>query len=185
MYILLSDDKYQMVQDSSKKCTGQCRHNSNPVATLPHAAVVFHMQPFNFVSTPWKIIVPIANHHPTHHHPQSLHTPPTPPPTSIPPNPAPTIKTTTNFTTHPHHPPHYHPLHNPTPPPPPQTPNPPHHPPTPPPHTPSPSPTHPTNPTNTHPKNPLTTHPWIKSWALMPGSPCSNPSVLPLALPGL
>ena len=47
MYLPLSDDKHQMVQDSSKKCTGQCRHNSNPVAMLPHAAVVFHMQPFN------------------------------------------------------------------------------------------------------------------------------------------
>ena len=47
MYILLSDDKHQMVGDSSKKHTGQCRCNSNPVATLPHAAVVFCMQPFN------------------------------------------------------------------------------------------------------------------------------------------
>ena len=47
MYIPLSDDKYQMVRDSSKKRTGQHRHNSNPVATLPHAAVVFPMQPFN------------------------------------------------------------------------------------------------------------------------------------------
>ena len=48
MYIPLSDDKHQMVRDSSKKCTGQCRCNSNPVATLPHAAVVFCMQPFNW-----------------------------------------------------------------------------------------------------------------------------------------
>ena len=40
-----------MVQDSSKKCTGQCGHNSNPVATLPHAAVVFRLQPFNITST--------------------------------------------------------------------------------------------------------------------------------------
>ena len=47
MYIPLSDDKHQMVQDSSKKCTGQRGCNSNPVATLPHAAVVFRMQPFN------------------------------------------------------------------------------------------------------------------------------------------
>ena len=47
MYILLSDDTHQIVQDSSKKCTGQCGHNSNPVAMLPHAAVVFRMQPFN------------------------------------------------------------------------------------------------------------------------------------------
>ena len=47
MYILLSDDKHQMVQDSSEKCTSQCGCNSNPVATLPHAAVVFCMQPFN------------------------------------------------------------------------------------------------------------------------------------------
>ena len=47
MYIPLSDDKHQLVRDSSKKCTGQCRHNSNPVAMLPHAAVVFPMQPFN------------------------------------------------------------------------------------------------------------------------------------------
>ena len=49
MYIPLSDDKHQMVRDSSKKCTGQCKHNSNPVATLPHATVVFCMQPFNFI----------------------------------------------------------------------------------------------------------------------------------------
>ena len=110
---------------------------------------------FNFVSTPWKIIIPIANHHPTHHHPQSLHTPPTPTPTSTTPSPAPTIKTTTNFTTHP---PPYHP---PTPPPPstppsptpqpnttttPKPPYPTHHPPTPPPPTLPLSPTHPTNP---------------------------------------
>ena len=47
MYIPLSDDKHQMVRDSSKKCTGQHRCNSNPVATLPHATVVFRMQPFN------------------------------------------------------------------------------------------------------------------------------------------
>ena len=37
-----------MVRDSSKKRTGQYGRNSNPVATLPHATVVFHMQPFNF-----------------------------------------------------------------------------------------------------------------------------------------
>ena len=49
MYIPLSDDKYQMVRDSSKKCTGQRGRNSNPDATLPHAVVVFRMQPFNFV----------------------------------------------------------------------------------------------------------------------------------------
>ena len=47
MYIPLSDDKHQTVRDSSKKHTGQCRHNSNTVAKLPHAAVVFRMQPFN------------------------------------------------------------------------------------------------------------------------------------------
>ena len=47
MYIPLSDDKHQMVRDSSKKNTGQCGRNSNPVATLPHAAVVFRIQPFN------------------------------------------------------------------------------------------------------------------------------------------
>ena len=41
MYLPLSDDKHQMVRDSSKKCTGQCGCNSNPVATLLHAAVVF------------------------------------------------------------------------------------------------------------------------------------------------
>ena len=53
MYIPLSDDKHQMVRDSSKKCTGQRRRISNPVATLPHAAVVFRMQPFNsFCSAP-------------------------------------------------------------------------------------------------------------------------------------
>ena len=49
MYIPLSDDKHQMVRDRSKKCTGQRRHNSSPVATLPHAAVVFRMQPFNLI----------------------------------------------------------------------------------------------------------------------------------------
>ena len=47
MYILLSDDKHQIVQDSSKNHTGQCGRNSSPVATLPHATVVFRMQPFN------------------------------------------------------------------------------------------------------------------------------------------
>ena len=47
MYIPLSDDKHQMVRDSSKKHTGQHGCNSNPVASLAHAAVVFHMQPFN------------------------------------------------------------------------------------------------------------------------------------------
>ena len=49
MYVLLSDDKHQMVRDSSKKCTGQRRCNSNPVAMLPHAAVVFRVQPFNYI----------------------------------------------------------------------------------------------------------------------------------------
>ena len=52
MYIPLSDDKHQMVKDSSKKCTGQCGCNSNPVAMLPHATVVFSMQPFNFYIVP-------------------------------------------------------------------------------------------------------------------------------------
>ena len=60
------------------------------------------IEKFYFVSIPWKIIIPKANHHPTYHHQQSLHKPPTPPLTSTPPTPAPTIKTTTNFTTHPH-----------------------------------------------------------------------------------
>ena len=45
--IPLSDDNHQMVRDSSKKRTGQHGRNSNCVATIPHAAVVFHMQPFN------------------------------------------------------------------------------------------------------------------------------------------
>ena len=45
MYIPLSDDKHQIVRDSSKKM--QRGRNSNPVAMLPHAAVVFRMQPFN------------------------------------------------------------------------------------------------------------------------------------------
>ena len=48
MYIPLSDDKHQMVRNSSKICTGQRGCNSNPVAMLPHAAVVFRMQPFNY-----------------------------------------------------------------------------------------------------------------------------------------
>ena len=47
MYIPLSNDKHQMVRDRSKKHTGEHGRNSNPVATLPHAAVVFCMQPFN------------------------------------------------------------------------------------------------------------------------------------------
>ena len=47
MYVPLSDDKHQMVRDSSKTCTGQGGRISHPVATLPHAAVVFRMQPFN------------------------------------------------------------------------------------------------------------------------------------------
>ena len=34
-------------QTAEKKRTGQYRRNSNPVATLPHASVVFRMQPFN------------------------------------------------------------------------------------------------------------------------------------------
>ena len=59
------------------------------------------IEKFIFVSTPWKIIISIVNHHPTHHHPQSLHTPPTPPVISTQPTPALTIKTTTNFATHP------------------------------------------------------------------------------------
>ena len=42
MYIPLSDDKHQMVRDSSKKCAGQRGRNSNPVAKLPHAAVVLY-----------------------------------------------------------------------------------------------------------------------------------------------
>ena len=97
------------------------------------------IEKFKFVSTPWKIIISIANHHPTHHHPQSLHTPPTPSLTGTPATPAPTIKTTTKFTTHPnpithlshhHHPPHHHPHHNLTPPfTPPPPPNPIIHPP--------------------------------------------------------
>ena len=49
MYIPLSDDKHQFVQKvHSARANGHwdCGHNSNPVATLPHAAVVFRMQPF-------------------------------------------------------------------------------------------------------------------------------------------
>ena len=150
------------------------------------------IEKFNFVSTPWKIIIPIANNHPTHHHPQSLHTPPTSPFTSTPPTPAPTIKTTNNFTTHPHpithlshhhHPPHHHPLHNwhhhcPQPPPshpiihPPQ--NCPHHHPTPPPspphqppHHPHPTPSPPTLQTPTHPSQEPSDHPPMeKMWGL-------------------
>ena len=48
MYKPLSDDKHQMVRDSSKKCTGQHGRNSNPVAMSPHAAVVFRIQSFNY-----------------------------------------------------------------------------------------------------------------------------------------
>ena len=108
------------------------------------------IEKFNFVSTPRKIIIPIANHHPTHRHPQSLHTPSTPPPLAhhptlhpplkpqptLPATPtlSPTYPTTTLSTTQ-HH--HHHPNH---------------------PH-PTPSSSHPTTiqPTNTHPKNPPTT----------------------------
>ena len=60
MYIPLSDDKHQMVRDSLKECTGKCGCNSNPVATLPHATVVFRMQPFNFKSD----CSPVTNKHP-------------------------------------------------------------------------------------------------------------------------
>ena len=42
MYIPLSDDKHQMVGDSSKKPSCYMPHVANP-----HAAVVFRMQPFN------------------------------------------------------------------------------------------------------------------------------------------
>ena len=35
-------------ETAKKKHTGQHGRNSNPVAMLPHAAVVFRMQPFNF-----------------------------------------------------------------------------------------------------------------------------------------
>ena len=51
MYIPLSDDKHQFVQKVHSACAnGHWEHgsNSNPVATLPHAAVVFRMQPFNY-----------------------------------------------------------------------------------------------------------------------------------------
>ena len=44
MYKLLSDDKHQFVQKVHSACANchlECRCNSNPVATLPHAAVVF------------------------------------------------------------------------------------------------------------------------------------------------
>ena len=34
-------------ETAQKICTGQCGRNNNPVAMLPHAAVVFCMQPFN------------------------------------------------------------------------------------------------------------------------------------------
>ena len=51
MYIPLSDDKHQMVRDSSKKRTGQHGRNSNPVAMLPHTTVVFCMEPFNYCCT--------------------------------------------------------------------------------------------------------------------------------------
>ena len=48
MYIPLSDDKYQMVRDSSKKCTGQHRCNSNPLLLHYHMLLLYCMQPFNF-----------------------------------------------------------------------------------------------------------------------------------------
>ena len=50
MYVPLSDDKHQFVQKIHPTCANghwERGHNSNPVATLPHAAVVFRMQPFN------------------------------------------------------------------------------------------------------------------------------------------
>ena len=52
MYIPLSDDKHQSVQKADTAGANghrECGPNSNPVATLPHAAVVFRMQPFNLV----------------------------------------------------------------------------------------------------------------------------------------
>ena len=36
-------------ETAPKKCTGQRGCNCNPVAALPHAAVVFRVQPFNFI----------------------------------------------------------------------------------------------------------------------------------------
>ena len=42
MYIPLSDYKHQVVRDSSKNCTGQRGRNNNPVARLPHTAVVLY-----------------------------------------------------------------------------------------------------------------------------------------------
>ena len=53
--LLLNDDKHQTVRDSSKKCTDQRGRNSNPHATLPHAAVVFFMHPFNLLMCSWYI----------------------------------------------------------------------------------------------------------------------------------
>ena len=45
MYMPLSDDKHRFVQKvHSTPANGHCEHghNSNPVATLPHAAVVLY-----------------------------------------------------------------------------------------------------------------------------------------------
>ena len=64
----LSDDKHQMVRDSSKKRISQRGRNSKPVAVLLHATVVFRMQPFNsFTSstndvTSWHSLADLGGH---------------------------------------------------------------------------------------------------------------------------
>ena len=82
------------------------------------------IEKFNFVSTPWKIIIPIANHHPTHNlpHPSLAHHPPSKPQPTLPPTPPPPTPqsntTHTSLSTTPHHhlnPPHHsHPMNPPT-----------------------------------------------------------------------
>ena len=56
MIILIAVCMYRIVmisikwsETAQKKCTGQHRRNSNPVATLLHATVVFYVQSFNFI----------------------------------------------------------------------------------------------------------------------------------------
>ena len=53
MYVPLSDDKHQFVQKVHSICANghwEQGRNSNPVTMLPHATVVFHMQPFKYQS---------------------------------------------------------------------------------------------------------------------------------------
>ena len=49
MYISLSDDKHQMVRDSSKNALAIADIIVTQLLCCHHAAVVFRMQPFNYI----------------------------------------------------------------------------------------------------------------------------------------